>query len=176
MAHLPTRENSIRLLLGIIIVAVQWIARFDIPAVFPEATPIGFLLGLVGWLALIVWWAFFSKAPERERLGGALLMIVGLAATPLILHDSLAKAVYGLIFVMYASPILSLAFIIWAIISRHMEEKPRRIALVAAVVVGCGIWSLIRMEGMTGGDGAEFAWRWTETAEERLLRQTESAT
>jgi hypothetical protein len=42
---------------------------------------LGMISGLGGALAVLVWWAFFSRAPWAERLGAIVLMIVGLAGT-----------------------------------------------------------------------------------------------
>ena len=166
-----TEPKSLRLLPGVIIVAVQWLVRFVVPILIPEATSFAFFGGLLFWLGIVVWWGFFSRAPRSERWGAVGLMVVALAATPLVLHESIATAMYGLIFVMYATPVLSLAFVVWAVASRRLADGPRRAALVATVFLACGVWALLRSDGMTGGDGAEFAWRWTETSEERLLAQ-----
>ena len=166
-----TEPKSLRLLPGVIIVAVQWLVRFVVPILIPEATPLAFFGGLLFWLAIVVWWGFFSRAPRSERWGAVGLMVVALAATPLVLHESIATAMNGLIFVMYATPVLSLAFVVWAVAGRRLADGPRRAALVATVFLACGVWALLRSDGMTGGDGAEFAWRWTETSEERLLAQ-----
>ena len=41
--------------------------------------------------------------------------------------------------------------------------------MVATILFASGGWALVRSDGLTGGGSAEFAWRWTETSEERLL-------
>ncbi len=75
----------------------------------------------------------------------------------------------GIIFVIYAIAVLSLAFVAWAAASRHLSDLPRRAAMVATILFASGGWALVRSDGLTGGGSAEFAWRWTETSEERLL-------
>ena len=165
----PTGQKRLRLWPGVIIVTLQWLVRFGIPIVVPEAKEFGVFSGLLGWLAIVVWWGFFSRAPRSERWGAVVLMIVALAATPLILHESIATAMKGLIFVFYATLGLSLAFVVWAVASRRLADGPRRATLVATILLSCAVWSLLRSDGMTYGSGADFAWRWTETPEERLL-------
>ena len=61
-----SRQTSLRLLPGVIIVALQWLIRFVIPSLFPDdrTLQIGVLGGILGGVALLVWWAFFSRAPN----------------------------------------------------------------------------------------------------------------
>ena len=96
-------------------------------------------------------------------------MIVAMIATSRVLHESIAEGMIGLMFPFYALPVLSLAFVLWAVASRRLADRPRRAAMVAIILLVCGGWTLVRFNGMTGGGSAEFAWRWAETSEERLL-------
>ncbi len=41
--------------------------------------------------------------------------------------------------------------------------------MVATILLGCGGWALVRSDGLTSYGFPEFAWRWAETAEARLL-------
>jgi len=167
----PTLQKPLRLWPGVVIVALQWLARFAVPVVVPDAMPLGVFGGLLGGLAIVVWWAFFSRAPRFERWGAILLMIVALAATSPLLHESIATGMMGVMFVVYAIPGLSLAFVVWAVASRRLAEGPRRAAMVAAILLACGVWTLVRTGGFTGNLDHDFAWRWAETPEERLVAQ-----
>jgi outer membrane protein assembly factor BamB len=160
--------KPLRLWPGVVAVTLQWLVRFGIPTVVPEAQFFGVIGGLVCGLAIVVWWAFFSRAPWSERLGAVVVMMVAMLATPRFVHESIANGMMGMMFVIYAIPTLSLAFVGWAVASRRLSEGPRRAAMVAAILLGCGVWTLVRTNGINGG-GSDLAWRWTETAEERLL-------
>ena len=130
---------------------------------------VGALLGGVGVLA---WWAFFSGAAPIERWGAPLLMLgVSLATVPL-LDVSISSSMMGLMFPVYTAPVLSLVFVAWAVATRRMADGPRRAALVAAIVLASGFWTTLRTDGMTGDARHELTWRWTETAEARLLATT----
>ena len=168
----PTPQKQLRLLPGVIIVSLQWLVRFIVPVVVPEAKEFGIFFGLLGWLAVVAWWVFFSRATRFDRWGAVVLMVVALAATPLVLHASIATAMKGLIFVLYATPVLSLAFVAWAVGGRRLADGPRCATLVATILLACGVWTLLRSDGMSYGGGAEFAWRWTATSEERLMALT----
>ena len=167
----PTRQKPLRLWPGVVAVVLQWLARFGVPIFVPAATLFGVIGGVVGGLAIVVWWAFFSRAPRSERWGAVVLMIVALVATPRILHESIATAGMGMMFFIYAIPVLSLAFVVWAVASRRLADGPRRAAMVATILLACAAWTLVRSDGITGDGAAEFAWRWSETPEQRLLAQ-----
>lgn len=164
------RRKPLRLWPGVAVVTLQWLFRFAVPAVFPAALPFALYSGILGGLAVLVWWAFFSRAPLVERLAGVLLFVVGLVATPRILHESLATAMMGLVFGVFVIPVLSLTFVIWAVATRRLSNVSRRVWMVAAIVLACAPWALVRTHGIAGGFDWEFAWRWSETPEERLLR------
>ena len=166
-----TLQKPLRLWPGVVAVVLQWLAFFVAPIVVPAPTggyiaPLGALLG---GLAILVWWAFFSWAPRSERWGAVALMIVTLAGTSRILHESIATAGMGMLFVIYATPVLSLAFVAWAVAGRRLSDGPRRAAMAATILLACGGWTLVRFNGISGGGSADFAWRWAETSEERLL-------
>ena len=167
----PTRQKPLRLWPGVVAVVLQWLARFGVPIVVPGAMVFGVFGGLFGGLAIVVWWAFFSRAPRSERWGAVVLMIAALVATSRILHESVATAGMGMLFFIYAIPVLSLAFVVWAVASRHLSDGPRRAAMGATILLACGVWTLVRTGGITGDGDSDFAWRWAETPEERLLAQ-----
>ncbi len=167
--YAPTLQRPLRLWPGVVIVLLQWLARVAVPVIAPDAAALAVLSGPIGGLAVVVWWVFFSRAPWSERVGAILLMIVALVATSLINHQSMGP----LWFVAYAVPVLSLAFVVWAVASRRLSDGPRRAAMVATILLACGVWTLVRSKGITGDGAPEFAWRWAETPEERLLAQAD---
>ncbi len=162
-------QKPLRLWPGVVIVAVQWLARYGVPMFIPEALPIGAMVGLGGGLALVVWWVFFSRAVWSERLGAIALMVVALVATSPLLHVSVATAGMGFLFPMYAIPLLCLAFVVWAVATRDLSDVARRVSMVATILLACGVWTLLRTGGITGDAHSDFAWRWSETSEDRLL-------
>ena len=108
----PTQQKPLRLWPGVVIVVLQWLARFGVPIVVPDAMAFGVFGGLFGGLAIVVWWAFLSRAPRSERWGAVILMIVALVATSRIIHESIETGMMGMMFVIYAIPVLSLAFVV----------------------------------------------------------------
>jgi outer membrane protein assembly factor BamB len=96
-------------------------------------------------------------------------MIIALAAASRFLHVSVATAGMGLLFPIYALPVLSLAFVTWAVASRRLSELSRRASMAAVILLACGAWTLVRTEGVTGEMRSVFHWRWTKSPEERLM-------
>jgi len=167
-----TPREPLRLWPGVLIVVLQWLLRFVVPLFVPAAALVGVLAGPAGLVAIVVWWMFFSRAPWSERWGALALMIVAPVAIRNLTHESIQNGMMGMMFVLYAlPPTLSLAFVVWAVATRRLAAGPRRAAMVAAILLGCGVWTLARTNGISGGGSSDLAWRWTETAEERLLAQ-----
>ena len=169
---LPDQQKQLRLWPGVVIVILQWLVRFALPAFVPDTIAIGVFGGLLGGLAIVVWWAFISRAPRFDRWVAIVLMTAALAITSQILHKSIATANMGLMFPIFSIPVLSLAFVVWAVASRRLTRRLQRITMVGAILFSTGFWSLLRSEGMDGEIHFDLAWRWSKTAEERFLAKT----
>ncbi len=168
--------KPLRLLPGIIIVVIQWLLRFGLPAILPGdmAVMIAVFAGILGGLAFAIWWAFFSRAARIERWGGIVLIIISLLVTSRFLHVSIASANMGMMFTIFSIPVMSLVFVAWAIASRNLSTRLRRMTMVATILVASGGWTLLRTEGMSSRLHFDFAWRWASTNEERFLSQAVS--
>jgi len=164
-------QKPLRLWPGVVAAAIILLGRFLVPAVISGTFGVGLIGGLTGALAIVVWWLFFSRAPWSERIGAILLMIVALFATRRFVHPSIATGMMGFLLYVYAIPVLMLALVVGAVVGRRLSDGRRRTAMIAAILLACGAFTLLRTDGITGDDGSLFAWRWTPTAEERLLAE-----
>ena len=171
-SHETTSPRPLRLWPGVVAAALLLLLRFVVPIVAPEAMVFGLIGHALCALAILLWWVFFSRAPWSERLGAILLMSVALFVTSRIVHPSIAGAGQGKFLYVMAIPVLCLALVAWAVASRRLSRGPRRASMVAAIVVASGIFALVRTDGVSSRLlGSDFHWRWTPTAEERLLAQ-----
>jgi outer membrane protein assembly factor BamB len=165
----PTPRKPIRLWPGVAAVTLLWLARFGLKAALPGFR--GFALGMqwaIGAAAAVVlWWVFFSRARWFERLGGVVLMAAGLAGTWYLRHESMGP----LWLIGYVVPGLCLALVAGAAVSRRLPDGPRRATIAAAILLACGVWTLVRTEGVNGDHVMEFGWRWTKSVEEQLVAQ-----
>ncbi len=173
---MPDTAPPLRLWPGVFAAILLVMVRLIVPVLVPEMMPFAVMGAALCALAIVVWWAFFSRAPRSERRFGVILMLVALVATVPLLHVSLAKAGMGLMFVVMAIPGLALAFVIWAVASRNLSPPLQRATMVATVLIGCAPWLLARTDGVTSDlVGSDLHWRWTPTAEERLLASAAGA-
>jgi len=167
LSDVPTKQKPLRLWPGVAAVVLLWLARFGLKIVIPgfEGFSLGIMGGFIGALAVVLWWVFFSRAAIIERWGAIVLMIVAIFATWFLKHESMGPLwIAG-----YVVPVLCLAFVAWAVVSRRLSDRHRRITMVATILLSCGAWTLIRTGGIDGNHVADFTWRWTASAEEQLV-------
>jgi outer membrane protein assembly factor BamB len=162
-------RKPLRLWPAVVIAIIQLIVGFGAPIVAPDAGPIGMLAGVAAALAIAVWWVLFSRAPWVERIGAIVLMIVAVLATRAVVHESIAGAGQGYLILILPAPFLALALVAWAVATRRLSDGLRRVSLVAAILLVCAPFALIRTSGIKGGAGSVFHWRWTPTPEQLLL-------
>ena len=169
----PTPRRPLRVWPGIAIITITWLIRYIAPAIDPDWMIFGLLGQLVGALLVLVWWLFFSRAPWLDRLALLVFAVVAIVATKPLLDISIATGAMGMLFPILSIPIVSLAFVAAAALTRRASDRTRRLALAAAIVLGCGVWTLVRTGGFTGNGINDFAFRWSESPEDRLLAQRE---
>jgi len=158
-----------RVLPGLVIASLLVSVRYLVPLVSPDAAGYGLLGGLALSLITLVWWLFFSRLPQRERWIGLGLVILAMVLTRLLVHPSIATGMMGLMLPIYALPMVCIALVLWVLLRSRLTPGMRGAALVLLVFGATGVWTLARTKGVTGTAGAELRWRWTDTAEERLL-------
>jgi outer membrane protein assembly factor BamB len=186
MTTAPNQEHNsrkpLRLRAGVIIAVIVAMVRF-IPIAAPNtmlfgsSLPILALLGgAIGGLVILAWWLFFSRAPWLERLGAVAVMIVALYATSFVVHPSISNGMMGTMLPIYAIPVLTLSLVVWAVASRRLPAARRRAWMAVTFLIACLPFTLVRTGGITGDGESDLHWRWTATAEERLLAQERDIT
>jgi outer membrane protein assembly factor BamB len=161
--------KPIRLWPGVIAATLVVLVRLVVPLVMPEGAILGVIGAVGGALAIVVWWLFFSRTPWPERLGALVLMIVALFATSRVVHQSISNGMMGMMLPIYATPALSVALVGAVVASRRLSSGGRRTAIVAAILLACGAFTLLRTGGISGGGISDLHWRWTPSPEEKLL-------
>src|SRR2546426_11986507 len=165
----PTPRKPLRLWPGVAAAVLILLAMLAVPIVIPEFAIFGMLGGVVGGLAIVLWWVFLSRAPWSERVGAIVVMVVAVFATKQIVHPSIANAGMSRMLPIFSIPIMSLGLVAWAAASRRLSTGPRRISMVAAILKKCGLFTLVRTGGVTGDGKSDLHWRVAPAPERRPL-------
>jgi outer membrane protein assembly factor BamB len=171
--HTPIPVKPLRLWPGVVAAALLCLSWLVIPAFVPDLAIVGVLGGVAFGLVIVSWWLLFSRAPWSERLGALALMVVGVAASSRLVHESVAGGMMGMMLGMYSVPVLGLALVSWAALSRRSSAGLRRASMVATILGACGSMTLVRTNGIDGDAVSDFEWRWTPTAEQQLLARND---
>jgi outer membrane protein assembly factor BamB len=164
-------RKPLRLWPGLAAATVLLVMGVIVPIVLPAAGEIGQIAGFISAVVIVVWWLFFSRARWMERLGALVLMAIGVAITRPFLDESIAGGAMGALQYALAFPVMALALVGWALGARRISERARLASLPVAMLLGCGLITLLRTDGIGGGTLFDLHWRWTPTAEERLLAE-----
>lgn len=168
------RRKPLRLWPGVIVAALVVIIRFVMPLMASGAFVYGVIAGPLGVLLIALWWLFSSRAPWIERLGAIVVTLAAYFAIMPFLHPSIVGGFMGNMFRVYAiPPVLGPAFVAWAVLTRRRSDCVRRVTMVVTILLSCAVWLLFRTDGVMGEAGAQLAWRWTKTPEQRLLERGE---
>ena len=166
----PPVSRPLRLWPGLaagVLLAITW---YITPLVLPDLALGAMAAGLAAMVIILLWWLFFSRAPWADRIGFILLAVVGLWATRLVIHESIAGGMMGFMIYVYAVPVLCLALVVGAAIGSRFPAALRRSTMVAAILIACAAFAALRTDGMLAFK-SQWQLRWTPTPEERLLAQ-----
>ena len=165
-------SKPLRLWPGVVVAVLVVLLRFVVPLFVPGAGVIGVLAGVAGFALILLWWLFFSRAPWIERLAAIVVMVAGGALMWFVVHPSIRGGMMGRMLPMLLLPVtLGPALVLWAVATRRSSAGARRASMVGILLLACGIWGLARTDGIIGEADSLLRWRWTPTAEERLLAQ-----
>ena len=160
--------KPLRLWPGVAIAVTQVLVAVIAPF-FPGGSMIAMLGGVLGALLILLWWLFFSRAPWLDRIAAIVLVAIAVVLAKSVVHLSIAGAGQGfLVYVVGVQPLM-LALVAWAVATRDARPSTRRLALIAAVILGSIPINLVRTGGIGGSSGMDMHWRWTPTPEELLL-------
>src|SRR5262245_14798997 len=168
-----TSDNvrSLRLWPAVILVGIQCAGWLLVPIVLPDQAVFGLLGGVAAGLGILIWLLFFSRARWSDRFGAIGLMIAAAMVTSSRLHLSISGAGMGNLFYILSAASMTFALVLGAVLGRRLSEQSRRLMIGALILVACAVWTLVRTDGIRGAGGSQFAWRWSTTAEQRLLAQ-----
>ena len=167
-AAIVTPRPPLRLWPGVTALVLQWLLWIGALLVLDE----GFLLSVAGGvvlgLVILLWWLFFSRADWLERIGAIVVMVASVFLMFRVVHPSVSNGMMGGMLPVFSIPLLCLGLVGWAAISHRLPGALRFPAMVAALVLASSAMTLVRTDGISSA-GSELHWRWTPSAEDRLL-------
>ena len=170
-------DRPLRLWPGVAGAIIVVLARFVIAPFVPGAGLLGVLAGMAGAAVVLLWWLFFSRAAWFERLGAMLLIAVAAVMTRLFVHPSIGVGAGGGMLSVLLLPATVPPFLVAGVVlSRRCSRRVRLASMAAAILLGSGVWVLARTDGVKGEANPQLAWRWTPTAEQRLLTAAKDET
>ncbi len=174
-ANESAARRPLRLWPGITILALIAAVGYVTPILVPQQAVLMFFVPVAGAALILLWWLLFSRARWYERIGALVVIAAAAFAQKYVVHPSIAGGAMGLLSYVLAIPTLCMALVGWAWTTRGYRPASRAAAVVAATIVGCLPWMLVRTGGIYGEGKSDFHWRWTPTPEERLLAKTDDA-
>ena len=169
-SHLPLRTWPLPLLIGTMVtLRLLPLALSDSPEWLPLTGAMG---PIVCALIILLWWLFASRALVKERILGltGLILIGGLC---FLAADPTMQGPASLF--IWTIPLGIATFGMGAKIARHYGVYKRTLTALSVAVVGFGLSTLVRTDGMWGHAQMDLYWRWTPTAEETLLATTSTS-
>ncbi len=167
-------QPRLRLWPGVAIVALLWIIREGVQ-LLPPSPPLFqvayMFTPMAATAAILGWWLFGSRLRWADRLGTGAAIVLIVAATIFLTLKTFTFM--GLLF--YALPTLLTVWVGWLVVTYRLAWPVRRAGLIAAILLVCGCVTLLRVDGMDGSFNPAFSWRWTPTAEDRMLASLTAA-
>ena len=171
-------RKPLRLWPGVALAVLILVGRWAVPPIAnavlePDmalnVSMFAFFGALLASLLVLVWWLLFSRARWQDRLLALGLLVAGFYAGRLLQDPSITTGAMGMLYGILVIPIVALAFVAWAVLTRRLPDGLRRVTMAAAILLGFASLAVIRTGGFTASMKHDFAWRWTATPEERLL-------
>ncbi len=162
-------QKPLRLWPGIALFILLVIGRFIAPAIDANLLQYGVMGSVLCGFLIGLWWLFLSRAPWSDRLTAVGIVALSMAIATQMLHESIGTGMMGMMYGIYAIPLLASIFVVWAVATRNWERPARRASMAASIVVATFVWTLLRTDGFDSEMRNDFAWRWSETAEDRLV-------
>lgn len=146
------------------------VARF-IPRMMPNGPSMIWMASAFGplliGLLIMVWWLLASRARWYERLAGVAGVALAVAAEQLVAHPSMR----GPLLMVMTIPMTIAGFAIGLMIWGRQLSARRTWWALGLALVGAMVSAVVKTDGAWGDFAFGFQWRWSQTAEERMLSQ-----
>ncbi len=140
----------------------------SITASIKTATRFSYMLAgpALGLLLFLFWLLLASRVSWRERFSYVGMLALAAMSAALLAHSSIAMGLF-----IYALPLstLMLPAVLW--LTRHQPQRSRLAWSAFGFIAIWGTFTLLRIDGFDGGNLPDISWRWSPTAEEKLVSE-----
>lgn len=165
-------QRPLRLWPGVLAVGLIWGLQY-IPAWFAHGTEFFYACVMFGImiaeLLFVVWWLFFSRAPWLSRI----IVLVAFAAFGFVAHQ-LTHPSFKNLMLFFAPPWVFTVWIVWLVVSGGLRWQVRQAGLLIAMIIPWGLYTLVRADGVDGSFAPQLSYRWTPSAEEKLVANADA--
>jgi outer membrane protein assembly factor BamB len=162
------KSRPLRIWPCLLLVTLMVVARYG-PGLLEGGLSTYWVIGVFGpmvcCLLLLIWWLAASRATWKERVFGFIGLVGALVITVLLVDPTMRGP--GTLYL--TLPMGMIGFAIGAMIFGKRGPGMRTVFAVLLAAGGFGFSLLLHNEGMTGGYVLDTHWRWSKTAEERML-------
>jgi outer membrane protein assembly factor BamB len=173
----PPATRRLRLWPGVVIIALMW-PLIKVPG-WVAAEPMMQFMALfwgpiLGAVAVAAWWLFASRLRWADRLLGLAVFAAAGVATLFLWHpqaDRVDRSISFMVVIMAALPAVTTAWVGWLLLTPFLRWPVRRAGLLVVFLLAWGYFPLLRLDGIDGSFSSTFRWRWTPTAEDKLMAE-----
>lgn len=166
--------RTLRVWPALTFVALMVVLRL-LPDLLNEPSPAIQMIGAMGpllcSLSILIWWLAASRAAARERVLGLLGIVLAVAGTLAAADPSMR----GPATMMWTIPMGMIGFTLGTLVGRNRLTMNRSVVAVTLAIAGIGISAFLRSDGMWGNMVVDLHWRWTPTAEAKMLAKRTAA-
>ncbi len=165
---LTPKSRPLRTWPCLLLIALIIAARYG-PGLLEGGLSTYWMIGVFGpmvcCLLLLIWWLAASRAMWKERVFGVIGLVGALVLTVLLVDPTMRGP--GTLYL--TVPMGMIGFAIGAMLFGKRAPGMRTLVAVLLAAAGFGFSILLHSDGMTGGYVLDTHWRWSKTAEERML-------
>jgi outer membrane protein assembly factor BamB len=160
----------------VVLVVLQWLCilgpRWVVPGTIVQFY-VTFWGPMVTTAAFLAWWLFASRLRWMDQL--VILAACGVAgAATFPFFDPSFRSIGFFALFLFVLPWVATVWVGWLLVTPMLRWPARRLGLLVALLLAWGYFTLVRFEGADGSFASSFQFRWTPTAEDKLLAELAS--